>query len=116
MQLPRVPVDLVGDFDASVAEPAGDLGDGDVLGEGGGCVAVAQRVRGEFRGQPGSDGGPVEILLVGAAGDELVPAALEQVPVWGGAMVGDVLVDRLGDVARGAGCRGIPPRAGISAA
>jgi hypothetical protein len=41
-----------------------------------------------------------EVLLVAAADDELVFAALEKVSVAGGAVVGDVLVDRLADVLR----------------
>src|SRR5579862_8884193 len=36
----EVAVYLVGDLDALVPEPAGDLGDRDALGQGGGCVAV----------------------------------------------------------------------------
>jgi hypothetical protein len=38
-----VTVDLVGDLNALVAEPAGDLGDRDALGQRGGGVQVAQR-------------------------------------------------------------------------
>ena len=38
----EVAVDLVGHLDALVAEPAGDVGDGDALGQGGGGVVVAQ--------------------------------------------------------------------------
>src|SRR6185437_5931673 len=44
--------------------------------------------------------GPLEVFLVAAADDELVLAALEQVPVAGGAVLGDVLVDRLAHVLR----------------
>ncbi len=77
----EVAVDLVGDLDAVVAEPAGDLGDRDAFGQGGGGIQVAQRVRYELRRQARSGGGPLEVLLVAAADDELVLAALEQVPV-----------------------------------
>jgi len=38
----EVAVDLVGDLDALVAEPAGHLGDRDAFGQGGGGVEVAQ--------------------------------------------------------------------------
>jgi len=38
----EVAVDLVGDLDAVVAEPAGDLGDRDAFGQRGGGVQVAQ--------------------------------------------------------------------------
>lgn len=86
-------VDLVGDLDASVPEPPGDLGDRDAAGQGGGGVAVPQRVRDELRRQPRLGGRALEVLLVGAAGHVLVPAPLEQVPVLGGAVVRDVLVD-----------------------
>ena len=55
---------------------------------------------GELRGQPGPGGGALEVLLVGATDDELVLAALEQVPVGRGAVPGNVLVDRLADVLR----------------
>ena len=48
----EVIVDLVGDLDAPVAEPPGDLGDRDAVGQGGGGVAVPQRVRDELRRQP----------------------------------------------------------------
>jgi hypothetical protein len=57
---------------------------------------VAQRVRDELRREPCFRCGPCEVLLIAAADDEFVLAALEQVPVAGGAVVGgDVLVDRL---------------------
>jgi hypothetical protein len=55
-------------------------------------------VRDELRWQPRLRGGPLEVLLVTAAHDQLVLAALEQVPVGRGAVPGDVLVDRLADV------------------
>jgi hypothetical protein len=38
----EVAVDLMGDLDALVAEPARDLGDRNALGQGGGGVEVAQ--------------------------------------------------------------------------
>jgi hypothetical protein len=94
----EVTVDLVRDLDAFVAEPAGHLGDRDPLSQRGRCVQVAQRVRDELRRQPGPGGGTLEVLLVGAADDELVLAALEQVTVRGGAVLGNLLVDRLADV------------------
>ena len=40
----------------------------------------------------------MKVFLVGTADDELVLAALEQVPVAGGAVVGGMLVDGLADV------------------
>ena len=67
---------------------------------GGRGVAVPQRVRDELRRQPGLPGGALKVLLIGAAGHVFVPASLEQVPVLGGAVVRDVLVDRLGHVQR----------------
>jgi hypothetical protein len=63
----EVAVDLVGDLDALVAEPAGDLGDRDTLGQRGGGVEVAQRVRDELRRQPRPRSSPLEVLLVAAA-------------------------------------------------
>jgi hypothetical protein len=93
-----VAVDLVGALDAVMAEPARDVSDGDVLGQCGGGVEVAEGVGDEVGGEPGPSGGALEGLLVGAAGDELVLTALEQVPVGGGAVAGDVLVDGLADV------------------
>jgi hypothetical protein len=44
--------------------------------------------------------GPPKVLLVAAADDELVLPALEQVPVAGRAVSGDVLVDSLVDLLR----------------
>jgi hypothetical protein len=55
----------------------------------------AAAVGDELRRQPCPGGGPLEVFLVAAADDQLVPAALEQVPLGGGALLGDVLVDRL---------------------
>src|ERR1700685_2278631 len=89
---------LVGDLDALVAEPTGNVGDGDALGQGVGGVVAAQRVGDELRGQPDPGSGALEVFLVGAADDELVLAALEQVPVAGGAVIGGVLADRLAHV------------------
>ena len=43
-----MPVDPVGDLDALVAEPPGDLRDRDAVGQGVGCVAVPQGVRDEL--------------------------------------------------------------------
>jgi hypothetical protein len=57
----EVAVDPVGDLDALVAEPAGDLGDRDTLGQGGGGVAVAQRVRDELRRRSRLLGGAGEV-------------------------------------------------------
>src|ERR1700678_4357983 len=51
--------------------------DRDAVGQGGGGVAMPQRVRDELRRQPGPPGGALEVLLVGAAGHVLVPASLE---------------------------------------
>jgi hypothetical protein len=48
----EVAVDLVGDLDAVVAEPAGYLGDRDALGEGGGGVEVAEGVGMNSGGSP----------------------------------------------------------------
>ena len=61
---------------------------------------MPQRVRDELRRQPGLPGGALEVLVVGAAGHVLVPAPPEQVPVLGGPVAGDVLVDRLRHVQR----------------
>ncbi|HEX6527206.1 MAG TPA: hypothetical protein VF070_45435 [Streptosporangiaceae bacterium] len=55
-------------------------------------------MRNKLRREPGPGCGPLEVLLVGAADDELVLATLEQVPVRCGAMSGDMLVDRLADI------------------
>ena len=71
-------VDLMGDLDALVPEPARDLGDRDTSGQGDGRVTVAQRVRDELRRQPGPCGGAAKVLLVSAADHELVLAALER--------------------------------------
>ena len=65
---------------------------------GDGCVAVAQCVRDELRRQSRLPGGAAEVLLVGAADHELALAALEQVPVRGGPVAGDVLVHHLADI------------------
>jgi hypothetical protein len=72
-----VAVDPVGDLDALVAEPAGDLGDRNALGQRGRGVEVAQRVRGELRRQPRLRSEALEVLLVAAAHDQLVLPALE---------------------------------------
>src|SRR5260370_25800094 len=96
----KVTVDLVGDLDALVAEPAGHLGDRDALGQGGGGIEVAQGMRDELQRQAGPGCGALEVFLVTAAHDQLVLSALEQVPVGRGAVPGDVLVDRLADVIR----------------
>jgi hypothetical protein len=55
-------------------------------------------VRDELWRQRCPGGGSLEVFLVAAADDELVLAALEQVPVAGGAVLGGVLVDGLADV------------------
>ena len=55
-------------------------------------------MRDELRREPRFRSGPLEVILVAAADDQLVLAALKQVPVSGGAVLGDVLVDRLADV------------------
>ena len=81
-------VDLVGDFDALVTKPAGHLGDRDAFGQRGRSVQMAQRVRDELRRQPGTGGGALEVLLIGAADDELVLPALEQVAVGRRAVLG----------------------------
>jgi hypothetical protein len=78
----EVAVDLVGDLDALVPEPPGDLGDRDAAGQGGGGIAVAQGVRDELWRQPGFGGGALEVLLMrrrsvtaGAyAEDETIPS------------------------------------------
>jgi hypothetical protein len=41
----------------------------------------------------GLAGGAPEVVLVGAAHDEFLPAAAEQVPIGTGGVVGEVLVD-----------------------
>src|SRR5689334_12965781 len=56
----EVAVDLVGDLDAGMAEPAGDLGDRDALGQRDRGVQVAQGVRDELRREPGPGSGPLE--------------------------------------------------------
>src|SRR5713226_6015911 len=61
---------------------------------------MAQRVRDKLRRQAGFGRGPGEVLLVAAADDKLVLAPLVEVAVAGRAVVGDVLVDGVGDVLR----------------
>ncbi len=58
-------------------------------------------MRDELRRQAGPGGGALEVFLVAAADDELVLAALKQVPVGRGAVLADRLVHvlRQGDVA-----------------
>jgi hypothetical protein len=52
----------------------------------------------ELRRQSCPGGGPLEVFLVAAADDQIVLTALDQVPVGRGAVLGDMLVDRLADV------------------
>src|SRR6266567_8599661 len=61
---------------------------------------MAQRVRDKLWRQASFGRGPGEVLLVAAADDELVLAPLVEVAVAGRAVVGDVLVDSVGDVLR----------------
>src|SRR5690242_6893739 len=77
----EVAVDLVGDLNAGVAEPAGDRGDRDAFGQRGRGIQVAERVRDELWRQPGLGGGALEIFLIATADDELVLPSLEEVAV-----------------------------------
>src|SRR6266508_5260014 len=60
----EVAVDLVGDLDAAVAEPAGHLGDRGAFGQGGGGVEVAQCVGGELRWHASSRGRSLEVFML----------------------------------------------------
>lgn len=61
---------------------------------------MPQRVRDELGRQPGCRGSARKVLLVGAAGDQRVPPASVQVAIFAGAVIGKVLADHGGDIAR----------------